>query len=230
MKFAPGFEIPPNWLALLSLGPNPSTYWLYILVLGANIYWESRFKGPKTYVPSNFPFPDVLYSHVAVGLWSILNLFAHMGLSNGWFQYPNQLSHTFWSCLALWFVQHMHMNDLRNPEEAKKGIEDKPKPAQVETSKAIAKAPVSNPVPAVKLAASKPTVPDNSDVTEKVIEYVRQNGQAKTGGLIGVLGTPRRTVIRNLNKLIEEGKLIREGNGAGAVYRLNDNPKDDRFN
>jgi hypothetical protein len=52
------------------------------------------------------------------------------------------------------------------------------------------------------------------------LEHIRRNSQAKTGELVTVLGSPRRTVIRNLNKLLADGRLVREGNGPGAVYKL----------
>ncbi len=62
------------------------------------------------------------------------------------------------------------------------------------------------------------------------MDHVQRNGQVKTGAMVDALGSPRRTVVRNLNKLIADGRLVREGNGAGAVYRLNNNLKEDRFN
>ena len=39
------------------------------------------------------------------------------------------------------------------------------------------------------------------------------------------MGIHRRKVIRTLNKLIAEGKLVREGNGPGAVYKIKDSEK-----
>lgn len=225
-KFPPGYEIPPNWLPLLGPGASPASYWFYIGVLGANILSESSYKGPKTYVRSSFPFPDFLYSHVAVAFWTLFNLFAHIGSANGWFTYPNQLSHTFWSCLGLWFAQHLYMKYLNDPEAFKKEFEDEPKPAKAETPKPVVQA--LNPT--LPVTASNKSVSNNAELTDKVLDYVRQNGQAKTSGLVGVLGSSKRTVIRNLNKLLADGKLIREGSGQSAVYRLNDNPKDGKWN
>jgi hypothetical protein len=227
-KFPPGYEFPSNWLALLGPGASPGSYWFYIGILGINILWESSFKGPKTYIPSSFPFPNFLYSHVAVILWTVLDLFAHLGHANGWFLFPDQLSHTFWSSLGLWFVQYEYMKYLNDPVAFKKEFEDEPKTAKAEAPQPS----VSVSAPNSNVAVNNPnqTVSTNTDITEKVLDYVRQNGQAKSSGLIGVLGSPKRTVIRNLNKLLEEGKLIREGNGRNAVYRLNENPKDGKWN
>jgi hypothetical protein len=74
-------------------------------------------------------------------------------------------------------------------------------------------------------SASKPVASGNNESTQKLLDYVRQNGQAKTGALVEALGIPKRTMIRTLNKLIVEGRLVREGNGQGAVYKINDSGK-----
>ena len=228
-KFPPGYELSTNWVNLLSQGPTSVTFWFYIIVLGVSTVFESDFKGRLAYVKSSFPFPDIQYSHVAGVLWAVLWLFGHLGASNGWFTFPNKLGATFWTCLLFVFLQRS-WNKSNYEEDLQKNSENAEAPQKTEIAKPLERVPISKPVSAAVPAASKPTVSDNADVTEKIIEYVRKNGHAKTGGLIGVLGTPRRTVIRNLNKLIEEGKLVREGHGAGAVYRLNDNPKEERFN
>jgi hypothetical protein len=225
-KFPPGYEIPSNWLALLGPGASPGSYWFYIGILGINILWESSFKGPKTYIPSSFPFPNFLYSHVAVILWTVLDLFAHLGHANGWFLFPDQLSHTFWSSLGLWFVQYEYMKYLNDPVAFKKEFEDEPKPAKAKTPKPVVQA--LNPT--LPATASNKSVSNNAELTDKVLDYVRQNGQAKTSGLVGVLGSSKRTVIRNLNKLLADGKLIREGSGQSAVYRINENSKDGKWN
>jgi hypothetical protein len=228
IKFPPGYEIPPNWINLLGQGANPGSFWFYIGILGVNILWESPYKGPKTYVPSSFPFPTFFCSYVAMGLWMVINLFAHLGLRTGWFPYPAQLSHTFWCSIGLAFVQFEYMSYLNDPVEFMKEFQNKPKPAKAETPQLSDTVPASN----SNIGVNNPnqTVSTNADITEKVLDYVRQNGQVKSSGLIGVLGSPKRTVIRNLNKLLEEGKLIREGNGRNAVYRLNGSPKDGKWN
>jgi hypothetical protein len=59
------------------------------------------------------------------------------------------------------------------------------------------------------------------------LEHIRRTGQAKTGGLVEVVRSPRRTVIRNLNKLLANWRLVREGNGPGAVYKLNPGAKNE---
>jgi len=72
------------------------------------------------------------------------------------------------------------------------------------------------------IAVPNPPLSKNNDLTQKLLDYVRKNGHAKTGALIEVLGSPRRSVIRMLNKLIADGRLVREGNGPGAVYKINE--------
>jgi DNA-binding IclR family transcriptional regulator len=72
------------------------------------------------------------------------------------------------------------------------------------------------------IAVPNPPLSKNNDLTQKLLDYVRKNGHAKTGALIEVLGSPRRSVIRMLNKLIADGRLVRDGNGPGAVYKINE--------
>jgi hypothetical protein len=212
-QLPPGYQVPPAWAAL-NLGPSSSTYWLYVIVLAANLVWESRWKG-KGYVPSTFPFPDMLYGDVAVVLWGVLWAFAHWGHSNGWFAVPDHIGHTFATCVFLWALQRSTVESSRKPEEDQ---EDTEKESQ------LAQAPSTSARPAIP--QPKPALSQNNQSTEKLLDYVRQNGHAKTGALVEALGSPRRSVIRTLNKLIAEGKLVRQGNGPGAVYKLSDSPKE----
>jgi hypothetical protein len=209
-QLPPDYQVPPAWVGL-NLVPNPFSYWLYVIVLAANLVWESRWKG-KGYVPSTFPFPDVLYGDVAVILWGVLWAFAHWGHFNGWFAVPDQIGHTFATCVFLWALQRSNVESLRKPEEDKEDTNDELQPAQVSTP-----AKTVQPQPAPKPAAS-----GNNDSTQKLLDYVRQNGQAKTGAIAEAMGIHRRKVIRTLNKLIADGWLVREGNGPGAVYKLKD--------
>jgi DeoR/GlpR family transcriptional regulator of sugar metabolism len=75
------------------------------------------------------------------------------------------------------------------------------------------------------VAVPNPPLSKNNELTQKLLDYVRQNGQAKTGALVEALGIPKRTMVRTLNKLIAEGRLVREGNGQGAVYKINESQK-----
>jgi hypothetical protein len=211
-QLPPGYQVPSAWVGL-NLSPNPTSYWFYVIVLAANLVWESRWKG-KGYVPSTFPFPDVLYGDVAAILWGVLWAFAHWGHSNGWFAVPDQIGHTFATCVFLWALQRSNVDNSRNPEEEAK--EDKPQPTQV----ASVPAKTVQPQP-----APKPVASGNNDSTQKLLDYIRQNGQAKTGAMAGVMGVNRRTVIRMLNKLIAEGRLVRQGNGPSAVYKINSSQK-----
>lgn len=227
-QLPPEYQIAPGWAALFGKGPSVETYWTYVIVLGVNILWESRFKGSKAYLRSSFPVPDFLYSGIALLLWLVLWAFAHLGQSNGWFPVPDHLGHTLATCAVFWLFQRGYVDKHQDAE--KETTKDEPQPAKVVIS------PVQAPSPQAGLAVPKPKAvtksirSDNNELTQKLLDYVRQNGQAKTGALIGVLGSPRRTVIRNLNKLLEEGRLVREGSGPGAVYRLNDSSKDEKQN
>jgi len=222
-QLPPAYQISPGWSVLFGKGPSSETYWSYVIVLGVNLIWESRVKGAKTYVRSSFPLPDFLYSGIALLLWLVLWAFAYLGQSNGWFPVPDQLGHTVATCAVLWLFQKGYVNGQRESEEETK--KDEPQPA-----KAVIR-PVQAPNPQTVLAVPKPKAvtksirSDNNELTQKLLDYVRKNGQAKTGALMGVLSSPRRTVIRNLNKLLEEGRLVREGSGPSAVYRINESTK-----
>jgi hypothetical protein len=153
-----------------------------------------------------------------VTLWAVLWLFGHLGSHKGWFTYPAWLGETFAMSIVIGIVQYRLMKAYKDPEVFKKEFGDEPKGTSAAPQ---SKARVEHPYPLSS---------DDEEITRKLLEYVHQNGQAKTGGLVGVLGSPRRTVIRNLNKLIADGRLVREGNGASAVYRLNNYSKEDRLN
>lgn len=209
-QLPPGYQVPPAWVGL-NLGPSSSSYWLYVIVLVANLVWERRLKG-NGYAPSTFPFPDMLYGDVAVTLWGVLWAFSYLGHSNGWFAVPDQIGRTFGTCALLWLFQKTYVDGKRKPEE--EAEEDKPQPDH---------APSTLARPTV--AQHKPAPSQNNESTQKLLDYVRQNGQAKTGALVEALGSPRRSAIRTLNKLIAEGRLVRQGSGSSAVYKINDSQK-----
>jgi hypothetical protein len=54
---------------------------------------------------------------------------------------------------------------------------------------------------------TKRVVPINNELSRKVLDYIRENGQAKTGSLVDALGMHKNLIIRNLNKLIEDGQI-----------------------
>jgi len=219
-QLPPGYQVPAGWVGLFWKGPDPETYWTYVIVLGINILWESRFKGRKTYLRSSFPFPDMLYGNTAGLLWLVLGIFAFVGEAKGWFPMPDQLVNTFFTCLLLSAFQDSYFKKRRESEESQDEMEDEPQPV---------KAPITQISPAVAepKPTTKPVDAGEKGLSEKLLDYIHQNGQAKTGAMAGAMGVHRRTVIRNLKKLVEQGRLVREGNGPGAVYRLNNNQKDE---
>jgi hypothetical protein len=149
--------------------------------------------------------------------------FAHLGQANGWFPVPEELDKTLITCFILVGVQSQIIKNLRKPEETTK-VE--PEPTQVIHS--LAQAPslaVTQPK-----TAPKPVASGNNESTQKLLDYIHQNSHAKTGALVEALGSPRRSVIRTLNKLIAEGRLVREGNGPGAVYKISDSRKTEKQN
>jgi hypothetical protein len=217
-QLPPGYQVPASWVGLFRKGPDPETYWTYVIVLGINILWESRFKGRKTYLRSSFPFPDMLYGDTAALLWLVLGIFALVGQAQGWFSAPDQLLPTFMTCLLLSAFQDSYFKKRRETEESQEVLEDKPQPVKANISQ-------TSPLVAQPKLTPIPMDTGSNDLTRKLLDYVRQNGQGKTGAMAGAMGVHRRTVIRNLKKMVAEGRLVREGNGPGAVYKINDSQK-----
>jgi len=229
----PDCQIPPGWFKFLPPGPDTQTYQFYLVALTANILWESWFKGSKTYVRSSFPFPDILYSYIAFIFWSLLWFFGKIGHSNGWFPFPARLDNTAADCIFLFMAQSLYLDARRKAKESEEEL-DEPEPDEA----GDVPPPVPTPVktegkePEPRKKAPVPPAPEpldsgDSESTRKVLEHIRRNGQAKTGALAAVVGSPRRTVIRNLNKLLTDGRLVREGRGPGAVYKLKPGSKNE---
>jgi predicted HTH transcriptional regulator len=122
------------------------------------------------------------------------------------------------TCLLLSAFQDSYFKKRRETEESQEVLEDKPQPVKANISQ-------TSPLVAQPKLTPIPMDTGSNDLTQKLLDYVRKNGHAKTGALIEVLGSPRRSVIRMLNKLIADGRLVREGNGPGAVYKINDSQK-----
>ncbi len=112
-----GAQIPPNWVALLGQGPTAWSFWIYIVVLAVNCLWESWFRIPDSYHPSTFPFPDFQYSDIALGLWFVLLMFAHLGKAQEWFPVPGSVTVTFWACFLVWMAQHLIIEVCHDPEK-----------------------------------------------------------------------------------------------------------------
>ncbi len=232
-KLPPGYELGPNWVTVFGNGPTSQTFWFYVVVLAINVIWESWLRGQKSYVPPT-PFPNIKYSHVALISWAILWIAGHVGNGDGvTYPVPDWLNKTFVVCILLWIFQHLMIRFFQKFDEIKKAFMEGSSPAKPNSSQPTAQAAGNgtlNQGQSSALPAQNQAISNNADLTAKVLDYVRQKGQAKTSGLVGILGSSRRSVIRTLNKLLADGKLIREGNGAGAVYRLNENPKDGKWN
>lgn len=62
----------------------------------------------------------------------------------------------------------------------------------------------------------------NGHRQEKILEVMNGNGMVKIGELIKMFpGINRRTVLRDLDKLCQDGAAVRNGNGRGAHYLKN---------
>ena len=55
---------------------------------------------------------------------------------------------------------------------------------------------------------------------DKIIAYLKENSHATGSDLSGFLGISRQALNKHLKKLIEGGKVVKEGATRGAVYRL----------
>ena len=81
-------------------------------------------------------------------------------------------------------------------------------------------------------AVSKPVLSNTGKVVEnsfgnrqeKILEVIGGNGGTKIGELTKFFpGVNRRTVLRDLDKLCQDGSAVRNGNGRGAYYVKNGN-------
>lgn len=222
------YQIPPGWIASMPSGPDAQAYWLYFGVLATNILWETWFKASKTYVPSSFPFPDMRYGTIALFLWVTLWILGQNGAANGWFKYPSHLGSNVWACFWLFLAQKIYIRYRQNQDKFKEDGEESPTEAEA--------VPPPTPAPDPKVDGVRPkpaksalvtsavtsgaSASGDSEFVRKVLEHIRLNGHAKTGVLVEASGHPRRTVIRILNKMLADGRIVREGNGSGAVYKL----------
>jgi hypothetical protein len=160
----------------------------------------------------------MLYGDTVALLWLVFGIFAFVGQAQGWFSAPDQLFPTFMTCLLFSAFQNSFIDKRRKSAESQEAPTDEPQSV---------KAPIPQASPVVAQSKQTPIPIDtgSNDLTKKLLDYVRQNGQGKTGVMAGAMGVHRRTVIRNLKKLVAEGRLVREGNGPGAVYKLNNSLK-----
>jgi hypothetical protein len=123
---------------------------------------------------------------------------------------PSYLDKTLVGCVLLWAGQKLvhvwllkrHQRPAANP----------PLPADL---------PPRDPDP-VEAPKNKPSdqVQTPAGLDEKLLEYIRQKGKAGTGELAKALEVSPRTVNYCQKKLLIEGRLVREGKGKAAVYRL----------
>lgn len=55
---------------------------------------------------------------------------------------------------------------------------------------------------------------------EKIFQLVSSNGRTRLGDLLGVFqGVHRRTILRDVDKLVEAGLIVRNGDGRGTYYK-----------
>lgn len=57
------------------------------------------------------------------------------------------------------------------------------------------------------------------ELTQQILDFIVKNGSVTTAQVVAMSGTTKRTTYRHLNRLIDEGKIIREGVPPSVVYR-----------
>lgn len=58
------------------------------------------------------------------------------------------------------------------------------------------------------------------DYSERIMKIVREQGRVSGAGIAAALGMSRQAIHRHLGRLLEEGKLQRDGRTRGVLYRL----------
>lgn len=57
------------------------------------------------------------------------------------------------------------------------------------------------------------------ELTQQILDFILKNGSVTTAQVVAMSGTTKRTTYRHLNRLIDEGKIIREGIPPSVVYK-----------
>jgi hypothetical protein len=56
------------------------------------------------------------------------------------------------------------------------------------------------------------------ELTQQILDFIVKNGPVTTAQVVAMSGTTKRTTYRHLNRLIDDGKIIREGIPPSVVY------------
>ncbi len=58
------------------------------------------------------------------------------------------------------------------------------------------------------------------ELTQHILGYITKQGSVTTGQVVAMSGTTKRTTYRHLNRLVSEGKIVRQGVPPSVVYAL----------
>ena len=58
------------------------------------------------------------------------------------------------------------------------------------------------------------------ELTQQILDFIAKNGSVTTAQVVAMSGTTKRTTYRHLNRLVDDGKIVREGVPPSVVYRV----------
>lgn len=73
---------------------------------------------------------------------------------------------------------------------------------------------------AVKIERERGVIAPLPELSVRILELIREHGRASVGELAGMTETSRHTIKHHLRRLVDQGHLIRHGNGRGVWYGL----------
>ncbi len=234
-RFTVENQSPLGWVGYLNPLDSYQTHNLYLLAFAASLVWKtvgaitgSRKPGwLQMLVPGTF----------SLILWAGFEGFAHYRLAMGFIQYtPAYLDETLVSCALFWILQKMIVMALQYdralipqpPVERPEAAVQNPQKERVRMAPPVPQAapPSAQAVKPAGRPMGRPSKIPSLDLERRILDFILQEEKAKISALVEVLGAPRRTINRCLEKLLKEGRLERSGKGRGAEWRTKATPQE----
>ena len=73
---------------------------------------------------------------------------------------------------------------------------------------------------AAKVEREKLVIAALPELAVQILDYARNHGRVTIGDMIRLTGVSRNTLKEHFRKLVENGHIVRHGNGKGSWYAL----------
>ena len=73
---------------------------------------------------------------------------------------------------------------------------------------------------AVKVEREKLMIAALPELAVQILDHARNHGRVTIGDMIRLTGVSRNTLKEHFRKLVENGHIVRHGNGKGSWYAL----------